>query len=148
MVALPSDVHVSHAMDQSPMVARAITSLMVEGALGALLAGAMVLLFLRDRRAALIVGIRAVLQATPEGVVPLLIAMLCVVAVFLPSFAMQGAARALFVPLSLAVGFSMIASCLRNATGNEPLAGVVGMAADLDEIALIEKSKLQHLSGP
>ena len=38
--------------------------------------------------------------------------MLCVLAVFLPSFLMQGAARALFVPLSLAVGFSMIASYL------------------------------------
>ena len=47
-----------------------------------------------------------------EVAVPLLIAMLCVVAVFLPSFAMVGAARALFVPLSLAVGFSMVASYL------------------------------------
>jgi multidrug efflux pump subunit AcrB len=53
---------------------------------------------------------RAVLDAGREVAVPLAIAMLCVVAVFLPSFAMQGAARALFVPLSLAVGFSMLAS--------------------------------------
>ena len=167
--ALPADVHVSYVMDQSPFVTRAIGSLTLEGALGALLAGAMVLLFLRDWRSAFIVvlnipiallaavfalwlsgasinimtlgglvlavGIlvdqstvvienihthivhkesveRAVLDASHEVVVPLLIAMLCVVAVFLPSFAMQGAARALFVPLSLAVGFSMIASYL------------------------------------
>ena len=55
---------------------------------------------------------RAVLEAGQEVAVPLAIAMLCVVAVFLPSFAMQGATRALFVPLSLAVGFSMLASYL------------------------------------
>ena len=38
--------------------------------------------------------------------------MLCILAVFLPSFFMQGAAQSLFVPLSLAVGFAMIASFL------------------------------------
>src|SRR5262249_2780041 len=37
-------------------------------------------------------------------------------AVFIPSFFMQGAARALFVPLALAVGFSMIASYLLSST--------------------------------
>ncbi len=41
---------------------------------------------------------------------PRLLAMLCILAVFIPSFFMQGAARALFVPLSLAVGFAMITS--------------------------------------
>ncbi len=34
--------------------------------------------------------------------------MLCVLAVFIPSFFMEGAARELFVPLSLAVGFAMV----------------------------------------
>jgi multidrug efflux pump subunit AcrB len=53
---------------------------------------------------------RAVLDSGREVAIPLLIAMLCVVAVFLPSFAMVGAARALFVPLSLAVGFAMATS--------------------------------------
>ncbi len=167
--ALPPDVSVSYVMDQSPFVTRAIGSLTMEGALGALLAGAMVLLFLRDWRSAFIVVLNipisllaavfalwltgqsinimtlgglvlavgilvdqstvvienihthlvhkqtvehAVLDASHEVLIPLLIAMLCVVAVFLPSFAMVGAARALFVPLSLAVGFSMIASYL------------------------------------
>ena len=42
--------------------------------------------------------------------------MLCILAVFIPSFFMQGAARALFVPLSLAVGFAMIASYLLSST--------------------------------
>jgi len=42
--------------------------------------------------------------------------MLCIVAVFLPSLLMQGAARALFVPLSLAVGFSMVTSYLLSST--------------------------------
>jgi multidrug efflux pump subunit AcrB len=161
---LPDDVRVTYVFDQSPYVTRAIASLTTEGALGALLAGVMVLLFLRDWRSALIVVVniplslfaalfalwltgqtvnimtlgglvlavgilvdmstvaienihthlartrdvaRAVLDSGREVAVPLLIAMLCVVAVFLPSFAMQGTAKALFVPLSLAVGFSM-----------------------------------------
>ncbi|HET9358224.1 MAG TPA: efflux RND transporter permease subunit [Vicinamibacterales bacterium] len=55
---------------------------------------------------------RAVLDASGEVVVPRLLAMLAVVAVFVPSFFMTGVARSLFVPLSLAVGFAMIASFL------------------------------------
>ena len=51
-----------------------------------------------------------VLDASGEVVVPRLLAMLSVVAVFVPSFFMTGVSRSLFVPLSLAVGFSMIAS--------------------------------------
>jgi len=51
-----------------------------------------------------------------ETAVPRLLTMLCVLAVFIPSFFMQGAAQALFVPLSLAVGFSMIASYLLSST--------------------------------
>ena len=42
--------------------------------------------------------------------------MLCILAVFLPSFFMEGAARALFVPLSLAVGFAMLASYILSST--------------------------------
>src|SRR5947209_6502430 len=55
---------------------------------------------------------RAVLEASREVAIPRLLAMLCVLAVFIPSFFMVGPARALFVPLSLAVGFSMAASYL------------------------------------
>ena len=55
-------------------------------------------------------------QGNAETAVPRLLAMLCILAVFIPSFFMQGAARALFVPLSLAVGFAMIASYLLSST--------------------------------
>src|SRR5438876_2707425 len=166
---VPGDVKVSYEFDQSPYVTGAIAGLTLEGALGALLTGLMVLLFLRDWRSALIVVVniplslmgavlalwvtkqtvnimtlgglalaigilvdmstvvienihthlgrrktvgRAVVDSGREVALPLLIAMLCVLAVFVPSFFMVGAARALFVPLSLAVGFSMLASYL------------------------------------
>lgn len=164
---LPNDVKVSYEFDQSPYVTGAIAGLTLEGVLGALLTGLMVLLFLRDWRSASIVVItiplsllasllalsltgqtinlmtlgglalavgilvdmatvvienihthlaqgklvaRAVADSGKEVAVPLLVAMLCVLAVFVPSFFMEGAARALFVPLSLAVGFAMLAS--------------------------------------
>jgi multidrug efflux pump subunit AcrB len=55
---------------------------------------------------------RAVLDASREVLTPRLLAMLSVVAVFVPSFFMSGVSRSLFVPLSLAVGFAMIASFL------------------------------------
>ena len=55
---------------------------------------------------------RGVLDASGEVVMPRLLAMLAVVAVFVPSFFMAGVSQSLFVPLSLAVGFSMIASFL------------------------------------
>jgi multidrug efflux pump subunit AcrB len=170
---LPDDVKISYAFDQSPYVIRAINGLMVEGALGALLTGVMVLLFLRDWRSALIVIVNiplallgavvalwltgetinimtlgglalavgilvdestvvmenihshlgegrgravAVLEASKEVQVPRLLAMLCVLAVFVPSFFMVGVARSLFVPVSLAVGFSMVASYLLSST--------------------------------
>ena len=59
---------------------------------------------------------RAALDATVETAAPTLLAMLCILAVFIPSFFMEGAIKALFVPLSLAVGFSMIASYLLSIT--------------------------------
>jgi multidrug efflux pump subunit AcrB len=58
----------------------------------------------------------AVVDASGEVVVPRLLAMLSVVAVFVPSFFMTGVSRSLFVPLSLAVGFAMIASFLLSGT--------------------------------
>ena len=59
---------------------------------------------------------RAVRDGSQETVLPRLLAMLCILAVFVSSFFMQGAARAMFVPLSLAVGFSMIASYFLSST--------------------------------
>jgi multidrug efflux pump subunit AcrB len=55
---------------------------------------------------------RAVHLASREVAIPRLLAMLCVMAVFIPSFFMTGVAQSLFLPLSLAVGFAMGASYL------------------------------------
>src|SRR4029434_8191138 len=52
---VPDGVAVSYEFDQSPFVLRAIEGLTFEGALGALLTGVMVLLFLGDWRSAMIV---------------------------------------------------------------------------------------------
>jgi multidrug efflux pump subunit AcrB len=170
---LPADVKVSYEFDQSPYVTRAIGGLTLEGALGAVLTGLMVLLFLRDWRSALIVVIniplslmgsvlalwltgqtinimtlgglalavgilvdeatvsienihthlmrgrtvgRAALDATTETTVPRLLAMLCILAIFSPTLFMVGAAKAMFLPLSLAVGFAMVTSYLLSST--------------------------------
>jgi multidrug efflux pump subunit AcrB len=59
---------------------------------------------------------RAVWDATRETLTPRLLAMLAVLAVFAPSLFMAGVARSLFVPLSLAVGFAMLASYLLSNT--------------------------------
>jgi multidrug efflux pump subunit AcrB len=164
---------VSYEFDQSPYVIRAIRGLSIEGMLGAVLTGLMVLIFLRDWRTAIIVVLniplallagalglalakqtinimtlgglalavgvlvdeatvtienihthmargesvaQAAYNATVETAMPRLLAMLSVVAVFIPAFFMVGASRALFVPLALAVGFSMIASYLLAST--------------------------------
>jgi multidrug efflux pump subunit AcrB len=166
---VPDDIKVSYELDQSRNVSASLQAVLREAAIGALLTGLMVLIFLGDWRSAgivvvtipfallaavialwgagqtinvmtlgglaLAVGIlvdeatvaienihthlarggavaRAVLDASGEVVVPRVLAMLSVVAVFVPSFFMTGVSRSLFVPLSLAVGFSMIASFL------------------------------------
>jgi multidrug efflux pump subunit AcrB len=59
---------------------------------------------------------RAVRRGNQQTAIPRMLAMLCVLAVFIPSFFMQGAARALFVPLSLAVAFAMVTSYLLSST--------------------------------
>jgi multidrug efflux pump subunit AcrB len=55
---------------------------------------------------------RAVVHASQQTAVARFLSMLCVLAVFLPAFFMTGVAKQLFVPLSLAVAFSMISSYL------------------------------------
>ena len=59
---------------------------------------------------------RAAVDASLETALPRLLAMLCVLAVFVPALFMQGAAKALFVPLAAAVGLSMFASYLLSST--------------------------------
>ncbi|PYP84963.1 MAG: acriflavin resistance protein [Blastocatellia bacterium AA13] len=164
---VPEDIKLSFEFDQSTYVKNSIRGLVIEGLLGAMLTGFMVLLFLRDFRSAVIVvttiplsllsalvalwlsgqtinimtlgglalaiGIlvdeatvaieninthlrhgeargQAILSASRETLTPRLLAMLAILAVFVPSFFMVGVSRALFIPLSLAVGFAMLAS--------------------------------------
>jgi multidrug efflux pump subunit AcrB len=59
---------------------------------------------------------RAVVQAASNTAMARLLSMFCILAVFVPSFFMIGVSRQLFVPLSLAVAFSMIASYLLSST--------------------------------
>jgi len=59
---------------------------------------------------------RAVVEACSRTAIARLLSMFCILAVFVPSFFMVGVSRQLFVPLSLAVGFSMIASYLLSST--------------------------------
>jgi len=59
---------------------------------------------------------RAVRTAIAATAGPRFLAMACVVAVFLPALFMEGPAQALFLPLSLAVGFSMFASYALSST--------------------------------
>src|SRR5215475_755700 len=59
---------------------------------------------------------RAVVDACSRTAIARLLSMFCILAVFVPSFFMVGVGRQLFVPLSLAVAFSMIASYLRSSS--------------------------------
>ena len=165
--AIPDDINVSYEFDQSGYVINSVKSLSFEGALGAILTGLMVLLFLGDRRSALIVvltiplalltgvtvlylmgqtinimtlgglalsvGIlvdmatvtienihqhlekgksksKAILDACREVSKPLLLILLSILAVFTPALFMSGVPKGMFMPLSLSVGFSLIAS--------------------------------------
>ncbi len=55
---------------------------------------------------------QAIYDACEEIAFPLFLILLCIIAVFAPSFVMQGVPRALFLPLSLSIGFAMILSYL------------------------------------
>src|ERR1700751_2266958 len=55
---------------------------------------------------------RAVMEACSRTAMARLLSMFCILAVFVPSFFMTGVSRQLFVPLSLAVAFSMFSSYL------------------------------------
>ncbi|HEY0177886.1 MAG TPA: efflux RND transporter permease subunit, partial [Pedobacter sp.] len=52
----------------------------------------------------------AIYDACEEVAFPLLLIVLCILAVFAPSFLMNGIPRAMFLPLSLSIGFTMIVS--------------------------------------
>ncbi|SDF58225.1 Multidrug efflux pump subunit AcrB [Dyadobacter soli] len=54
----------------------------------------------------------AIYDACKEVALPLLLILLCIIAVFAPSFIMSGVPRAMFLPLSLSIGFAMTVSYL------------------------------------
>jgi multidrug efflux pump subunit AcrB len=53
---------------------------------------------------------QAILDACSEISFPLLLILLCILAVFAPSFVMSGVPKAMFLPLSLSIAFAMIVS--------------------------------------
>ncbi|HXO74265.1 MAG TPA: efflux RND transporter permease subunit, partial [Puia sp.] len=59
---------------------------------------------------------RAIADACHEIAMPKLLILLSILAVFVPAFFMTGIPRGMFMPLSLAVGFSMIAAFLLSQT--------------------------------
>ncbi|HRI61954.1 MAG TPA: efflux RND transporter permease subunit, partial [Saprospiraceae bacterium] len=59
---------------------------------------------------------RAILDASLEISFPKLLILLCILMVFVPSFFMSGLSKAMFQPLSMAVGFAMVVSFLLSQT--------------------------------
>ena len=58
----------------------------------------------------------AVLHGSLITAVPRLLALLCILSVFIPAFIMSDPLRSLFMPLTLGVGFAMISSYLLSST--------------------------------
>lgn len=58
----------------------------------------------------------AVLRGNNITAVPRLLALLCILSVFIPAFIMRDPLRSLFLPLTLGVGFAMISSYLLSST--------------------------------
>ena len=59
---------------------------------------------------------RAIFDASKEVSFPLLLITLCILAVFAPAMIMTGIPRGMFLPLSLSVGFAMVASYILSQT--------------------------------
>ncbi len=58
----------------------------------------------------------AVLHASNATAVPRLLALLCILSVFIPAFIMEDPLKSLFMPLTLGVGFAMISSYILSST--------------------------------
>jgi multidrug efflux pump subunit AcrB len=58
----------------------------------------------------------AVLYASNATAVPILLALLCILSVFIPAFIMGDPLRSLFMPLTLGVGFAMISAYILSST--------------------------------
>jgi len=88
----------------------------------------------------------AVFEATRETITPRLLAMLAILAVFIPSFFMVGISRSLFIPLSLAVGFAMLASYLLSNTLVPVLSGWIlrDSHSEHSKESLVERIRHRH----
>ena len=89
----------------------------------------------------------AVLEGIRETLVPQLLAMLAILAVFVPSFLMVGVTRSLFVPLSLAVGFAMIASYVLSTTFVPVLYIWLNRRMHRDEAEVAGRTRFDHFRG-
>ncbi len=58
----------------------------------------------------------SVLHASNATAVPRLLALMCILSVFIPAFIMEDPLRSLFMPLTLGVGFAMISSYILSST--------------------------------
>ncbi len=80
----------------------------------------------------------AVLHAANATAVPRLLALLCILSVFIPAFIMEDPLRSLFMPLTLAVGFAMISSYLLSST-LVPIMSVYLLKHKKDHAGQVEK---------
>ena len=87
---------------------------------------------------------RAVVDAMHEVMQPRLLAMLSILAVFVPTFFLVGISRALFPPLALAVGFSMVASYLLSTTVVPVLATRLLRSASAERPGLFTRAKERY----
>jgi multidrug efflux pump subunit AcrB len=87
---------------------------------------------------------RAAIEASRKTAVARLLAMLSVLAVFIPSFFMTGVGRQLFVPLSLAVGFAMLSSYVLSSTLVPVLATWVIREGRHEEPKFIERLRSRY----
>ncbi len=106
---------------------------------------------------------QAVLDACLEISFAKLLILLCILAVFAPSFVMTGVPRAMFLPLSMSIGFAMIVSFLSSQTlvpvisvwllkaekfrGHQKAAHAV-MALDKQEEQEIEQHRAEEAAHP
>jgi multidrug efflux pump subunit AcrB len=108
---------------------------------------------------------QAILDACEEISFPLLLILLCILAVFAPSFVMAGVPRAMFLPLSLSIGFAMIVSFIAAQTLVPVISNWLlkedmfnyhhnashahaGLALDINELAEINKHGEQDRKHP
>ncbi len=170
---LPAGMRVSFELDRSTAIVAALAGAQWEALLGALMAGGVTLIFLRDLRSAMVVIVNipialaaalfglwvsgqtlnlmtlgglalavgilvdesivclenihaqmgqgidvpsAALKGTLQTSGPRFLAMLCILILFTPALFMSGAMKAMFLPLTLAVGFAVAASYLLSST--------------------------------